>query len=73
MIKHISINWSYEPWQLLPNFYENSNKYLNVEGSSYTGEAAKEFIVGTWWNHEIVKAKAQISGISGRIIDLQIF
>ena len=25
-IKHISINWSYEPWQLLPNFYENSNK-----------------------------------------------
>ena len=45
-----------------------NNKYLNVEGSSYKGEANKEFIVGTWWNHEIVKAKAQISGISGRII-----
>ena len=29
-IKHISINWSYEPWQLLPNFYENSNKYLKL-------------------------------------------
>ena len=48
---------------------DNSKKHLNIEGSSYTGEADKEFIVGTWWNHEIVKAKAQISGISGRIID----
>ena len=42
---------------------------LIIEGSSYKGKAAKEFIVGTWWNHEIVKAKAQISGISGRIIE----
>ena len=47
---------------------DSSNKHLNIEGSSFTGEADKEFIVGTWWNHEIVKAKAQISGISGRII-----
>ena len=47
---------------------DTSNKHLNIEGSSYTGEANKEFIVGTWWNHEIVKAKAQNSGISGRII-----
>ena len=45
-----------------------NNKHLNIEGSSYKGKANKEFIVGTWWNHEIVKAKAQISGISGRII-----
>jgi len=42
---------------------------LIVNGSSYKGKANKEFIVGTWWNHEIVKAKAQISGISGRIIE----
>ena len=47
---------------------DTSNNHLNIEGSSYTGESDKEFIVGTWWNHEIVKAKAQISGISGRII-----
>ena len=46
-----------------------NNKYLIIDGSSYKGKANKEFIVGTWWNHEIVKAKAQISGISGRIID----
>ena len=45
------------------------NEYLIIDGSSYKGKANKEFLVGTWWNHEIVKAKAQISGISGRIID----
>ena len=32
-------------------------------------KANHDFIVGTWWNHEIVKAKAQISAISGRIIE----
>ena len=42
---------------------------LIIDGSSYKGKANKEFIVGTWWNHEIVKAKSQISGISGRIIE----
>ena len=33
-------------------------KNLIIDGSSYKGKADKEFIVGTWWNHEIVKAKA---------------
>ena len=42
---------------------------LIINGSSYKGKASKEFIVGTWWNHEIVKTKAQISGISGRVIE----
>ena len=35
----------------------------------YKGKADINFIVGTWWNHEIIKAQAQISGISGRIIE----
>mgnify|MGYP006168909343 FL=1 len=45
------------------------DKNLIIDGSSFKGKTNKEFIVGTWWNHEIVKAKAQISGISGRIIE----
>ena len=49
--------------------FDTTDKNLKIDGSSYKGKADKEFIVGTWWNHEIVKAKAQISGISGRIID----
>jgi len=48
---------------------DTADKSLIIDGSSYKGKADKEFIVGTWWNHEIVKAKAQISGISGRIIE----
>ena len=58
----------------------NKNRYVNIkvdelednliiDGSSYKGKANKEFLVGTWWNHEIIQAKAQISGISGRIIE----
>ena len=48
---------------------DSDDKNLIINGSSYKGKADKKFIVGTWWNHEIVKAKAQISGISGRIIE----
>ena len=48
---------------------DTADKSLIIDGSSYKGKADKEFIVGTWWNHEIVNAKAQISGISGRIIE----
>ena len=40
-----------------------------IDGSSFKGKVSKDFIVGTWWNHEIIQAKAQISGISGRIIE----
>ena len=49
--------------------YNPSVNHLIIDGSSYKGKADKDFIVGTWWNHEIVQAKAQISGISGRIIE----
>jgi len=55
----------------------NKKKYVNIElkdneyiidGSSYKGKAPTEFLIGTWWNHSIVEAKAQISAVSGRII-----
>ena len=49
--------------------FDNNIDKLIIDGSSYKGEANKDFIVGTWWNHEIIKKKAQISGISGRIIE----
>ena len=48
---------------------DTNKKKLIIDGSSYKGDANKNFIVGTWWNHEIIKKKAQISGISGRIIE----
>ena len=45
---------------------------LDVNGSSFKGKTSKDFIVGTWWNHEIIKAKAQISAISGRVIQQKV-
>jgi len=42
---------------------------LIIDGSSYKGTALIDSIVGTWWNHEIVKTKQQISAISGRVIE----
>ena len=43
-----------------------------IDGSSYKGKADKNFIIGTWWNHEIVQKKAQISAVSGRIIEQKV-
>ena len=52
-------------------------KYVNLEftegeyvidGSSYKGNTSSDYLLGTWWNHSIVKADAQISAVSGRII-----
>ena len=48
--------------------YKNENQFF-IEGSSYKGEAPKDFIIGTWWNHLIVKSNTQISAASGRIIE----
>ena len=45
------------------------DKNLVIYGSSFKGKTDKDLIIGTWWNHEIVKKKAQISAVSGRIID----
>ena len=47
---------------------DTTDKNLIIDGSSYKGKADKDFMIGTWWNHEIVQKKAQISAVSGRII-----
>ena len=49
------------------NMQLENNKYT-IDGSSNKGEAPTEFLIGTWWNHSIVNATAQISAVSGRII-----
>ena len=51
---------------------DSTDKNLIIDGSSYKGKADKDFIIGTWWNHEIVQKKAQISAVSGRIIEQKV-
>tara|TARA_B100000029_G_C17419465_1_gene903741 strand:- start:286 stop:969 length:684 start_codon:yes stop_codon:yes gene_type:complete len=41
---------------------------LIIDGSSYKGKAPLDYLIGTWWNHSLIKAPAQISAVSGRII-----
>ena len=48
--------------------YKKENNFF-IEGSSYKGNTPENFIIGTWWNHLIVKSNAQISAASGRIIE----
>jgi hypothetical protein len=46
----------------------NGNNEFIIDGSSYKGKAPLDYVIGTWWNHNIVEANAQISAVSGRII-----
>ena len=47
-------------------FDKDKNKF-NIKGSSYSGEASINNIVGNWWNHKILQTDSQISPISGSI------
>ena len=47
-------------------FDKNNNKF-DIKGSSYSGEASVNNIIGNWWNHKILQTDSQISPISGSI------
>ena len=47
-------------------FDKNKNKF-SIKGSSYSGEASNNNIVGNWWSHKILQTDSQISPISGSI------
>ena len=47
-------------------------KDLVIDGSSFKGKVPEDYLLGTWWNHSIVNAKAQISAVSGRVIEQKV-
>ena len=47
--------------------FDKDNNKFNIKGSSYSGEASINNIVGNWWNHKILQTDSQISPISGSI------
>jgi hypothetical protein len=47
---------------------EEKNEY-DIKGSSYTGSASIENVIGNWWSHKILQTNSQISPISGSIKD----
>ena len=45
---------------------KDKNKF-DIKGSSYSGKASVDNIIGNWWNHKILQTNSQISPISGSI------
>ena len=43
-------------------------KLFEIDGSSFKGETDVNNIIGSWWNHEIINKKTQISAVSGRVL-----
>ena len=48
-------------------FFDKTRNKFNIKGSSYSGEASNNNIVGNWWSHKILQTDSQISPISGSI------
>ena len=47
--------------------YESEKDKFYIKGSSYTGAADANNIIGNWWNHQILQSNSQISPISGSV------
>ena len=47
-------------------FNKDKNKF-DIKGSSYSGEASINNIIGNWWGHKILQTESQISPVSGSI------
>jgi hypothetical protein len=45
---------------------EQKDKF-EIKGSSYSGEASLDSVIGNWWSHKILQTSSQISPISGSI------
>ena len=47
-------------------FDKDKNKF-KIKGSSYSGEASIDSVIGNWWSHKILQTDSQVSPISGSI------
>ena len=45
---------------------EKKNEF-EIKGSSYSGKASIDNVIGNWWSHKILQTNSQISPISGSI------
>ena len=48
-------------------FFDKEKNIFIIKGSSYSGEASIDNIIGNWWSHKILQTSSQISPISGSI------
>jgi hypothetical protein len=46
---------------------DEQENIFNIKGSSYSGKASTDNVVGNWWSHKILQTNGQISPVSGSI------
>jgi len=46
---------------------DKDNNVFDIKGSSFSGQASINNIIGNWWNHKILQTNSQISPISGSV------
>jgi hypothetical protein len=46
---------------------DEQENIFNIKGSSYSGKASTDNVVGNWWSHKILQTSSQISPVSGSI------
>ena len=47
--------------------FDNSKKIFNIKGSSFSGKAPPNAVVGNWWNHNILQSEVVVSPLSGSL------
>ena len=53
--------------------FDNSKKVYNIEGSSFSGKAPSNAVIGNWWNHNILQSEIIISPLSGSLKFQEVF
>ena len=48
-------------------FFDKDKNKFNIKGSSYSGEASSDNIIGNWWSHKVLQTNSQVSPISGSV------
>jgi|TARA_B100001741_G_scaffold313420_1_gene319542 hypothetical protein len=67
LIKFVSKTTQNDKKKFVNLKYEKNLDQFNIVGSSYSGKADINNIIGNWWNHDILNSKSQISPLSGSI------
>ena len=67
LISYVSETLQNDKEKFVNLFFDKNKNKLAIKGSSYSGEASVDNIIGNWWNHKILQTNSQISPISGSI------
>ena len=53
--------------------FDDNAKIYSIKGSSFSGKAPSNAVIGNWWNHNILQSEVIISPISGSLKFQEVF